>query len=178
MPTSIGTTVSQDPIVFVGNRATTMSIVDIKQESYFPFTFKLFGMVLFIFGLAIWTQNLPVIAKWLIMVGSYLSGLLMITTRYGLRFDAEKRTYFPYLWLLGWKSGKEQSYNQIEKIFINEVTKSATVQTRTGGSYNSKSKVFKAFMKLDTGEKIHLDTDKRKERLEKRVTDYERILLQ
>ena len=70
-----------------------MNKIDIKQEAYFPFTFKLFGLILFAFGLLIWTQReLYFIAKLRGMITSFALGGAIVTARYGLLIDPVKKT--------------------------------------------------------------------------------------
>ncbi|MDW3192202.1 MAG: hypothetical protein R8G66_07550 [Cytophagales bacterium] len=154
-----------------------MNKIDIKQEAYFPFTFKLFGMILFAFGLLIWTQReWHFIVKALGMVVSYALGGSIVTARYGLLIDPLKKTIKEYVQVLFWKSGEEKTYGAIEKIFINEVTEAATFQTRTGSVHDVKNKAYKAFLKLDDDEKIQLDRDIKRDRLEERVQNYRDML--
>ncbi len=154
-----------------------MAVLDIKQESYFPFTFKLFGLIAISFGFLIWTQReMLFILKALIMFGSVLVGLLMATARHGLWIKPKSRTYCEYVWLLGWKVGKVVTYAGIEKIFINEVTDEANVQARSGLSYTVRDMKLKAFLKFDDGKKIHMDTDKNKDKIEARVRRYRETL--
>lgn len=154
-----------------------MPKVDIKQEAYFPYTFRIFGLILLAFGVLVWTQHeLHDLVKWLVTIGSWALGLSMASARYGLWVDPEIRKFCVYVNILGWKSGKPINYEHIESIFINEVTESATVQSRAGSVYDFNKKVHKAFMKLDDGEKIHMDTDKKAERLKERVESYRQAL--
>ncbi len=150
--------------------------LDIKQESSFPFTFKLMGGLLVLFAVLQWVAEFPMATKVLITVFVPLLGLAMITTRYGLMIDVDKREYTVYTWILGMKTGRPIPFKYIEKIYINEVTESATVTARSGLSSDVYKKVYKAFMKLDKGGKIHLDTDRRLERIEARVSEYKTAL--
>lgn len=150
-----------------------MEKLNIKQESYFPFTFKLFGLILFAFGLLIWTQREWVFfAKLLSMIASFALGGAILTARHGLLIDPIERTLLEYIQVLFWKIGSSKPYEAIEKIFINEVTEAATFQTRTGSVHDVKNIVYKAFLKLDDGEKVQLDRDKKRDRLENRVQNY------
>lgn len=154
-----------------------MNKIDIKQEAYFPFTFKLFALVLFAFGLLIWTQReWYFVAKVLGMISSFSLGGAIISARYGLLIDPFKKTLKEYVQVLFWKTGGERNYGAIDKIFINEVTEAATFQTRTGSIHDVKNKAYKAFIKLDNEEKIQLDRDKKRERLEARVQNYRDLL--
>lgn len=154
-----------------------MKKLDIKQEAYFPFTFKLFGLILFAFGLLVWTQReWHLIAKVLTMIASFGVGGAILTARYGVLIDPIEKTILEYIQVLFWESGKAKSYDKIEKIFINEVTEAATFQTRTGSVHDVKNNVYKAFLKFDDGENIQLDRDKNRDRLKQRVQNYREIL--
>lgn len=151
----------------------TMKKIDIKQKAYFPFTFKLFGLILIAFGLLIWTQReWHFILKGLVMLGSIALGLTLLSARYGLLIDPLKKTFRAYVQILFWRNGKLQKYQSIDKIFINEVTEAAKMQTRTGSVHDVKNQVYKAFIKLDNDQKIQLDRDKKRNRLELRVQQY------
>lgn len=150
-----------------------MQKIDIRQEAYFPFTFKLFGLILFAFGLLIWTQReWHLIVKILTMFGSFSLGGAIISARYGLIIDPIEKTLLEYVQVLFWRTGKPRAYGSIEKIFINEVTEAAKFQTRTGSVHNVKNQVYKAYIKLDNDEKVQLDKDKKRDRLEERIQNY------
>lgn len=154
-----------------------MKKIDIKQEAYFPFTFKLFSLILFAFGLLIWTQReWHFMAKLLIMIASYGLGSSIFTARYGLTIDPIGKSIHEYTQILFWKTGKVKPYDIIEKIFINEVTESSRFQTRTGTVHDVKNKAYKAFIKLNNDDKIQLDRDKTRGRLEDRVRNYRELL--
>lgn len=149
-----------------------MTELDIKQESYFTYHFKIFGGIL-ILGcfLILVTQELNV---WKVLLSAIFfgSGLLMTTSYYGLKINVEQRTYTIYTWILGFKTGTPERFNYIEKFYLNEVSNDAVLTSRAGLQYDIRNKVFKIFMKLDNGEKIHVDTDKNRERLKSRMNEY------
>ncbi len=154
-----------------------MKKLNIKQEPYFPFTFKLFGLILFAFGVLIWTQReWLLIIKLLTMIASFGVGASILTARYGLIIDPVEKTLLEYVQVLFWKNGTTKSYGSIEKIFINEVTEAATFQTRTGSVHDVKNITHKAFLKLNDGETVQLDRDKKRDRLEQRVENYRELL--
>ncbi len=145
--------------------------LDIKQEYYFPFTFRLFGLVLITLGVFIWTQPMAPYLKSVITIFSWCLAALLITMRYGLWIDSSSKQYKIYLWVLGIKKGKTATYVELEKIYINEVREAASFQTRTS-SYIANTTIFKAFLKLEDETKIHLDSDRKREKLEERVEHY------
>jgi hypothetical protein len=147
-------------------------ILDIKQEHFFPLHFRFFGILVLISGVIVWTSNQTSILVILVAITCILLGILIITARYGLLINASKRTYQVYTWLLGIKSGKINSFTSIEKIFINDVKEGSTMTSWAGQRLTVSEKVYKAFVKLDNGEKIHLDTDKNQDRLQERVNSY------
>ena len=103
-------------------------------------------------------------------------GLILITAHYRLRISIDPVEYHLYIWLLGFKTSKPVKFNSIEKIYTNEVTEENTLTGRSGVSIDVRKHVLKAYAKLDNGEKLHLDTDRKKERLDKRLAEYREFL--
>ncbi|SMD35070.1 hypothetical protein SAMN04488029_2324 [Reichenbachiella faecimaris] len=154
-----------------------MQTVDIKQESYFPHNFKIFGGVLIFGALASLLISTDIsLVSVLVSLLLVLLGVLMIFVRYGLRIDPGTKTYTEYTWLLGLKLGQPESFHFIDKFYINQVTEQALATTRTGAKFDIKNRIFKAYIRLDNGEKLHLDTDKNEETLTRRLTQYKNIL--
>jgi len=152
-----------------------MNELDIPQESYFPFTWKILGALLIPVALIVLSLNTALILKVFLSLLLTALGLMMISTRYGLRVDLDKRTYVVYTWLLGFRIGKPESFQYIEKYYINSVKEQAILNARSGLSSTISKEVFKAYMKLDTGEKIHLDTHRDRSILEAKLDVYKRI---
>lgn len=101
-----------------------------------------------------------------------LLGLAIAYAHYRLQIDPEQKTYREYVKVLGMKVGKPLSFRHIEKIYINEVKVNTTMNSYAGRRHDHQEVLYKAFMKMDTGEKIHLDSDKNEERLARRVDSY------
>lgn len=152
-------------------------ILDIKQEYYFPFNFKIFGLILMLGTVLSFTIGGISIVKLILLAIFTLLTRIMFTTRYGLLVDVEKSAYMVYTLFLGHKKGKIIKINSIEKLFINEVTSTkSVVRYTTGVPRKFKNQEYKAFMKLDNGIKIHLDTDRSREKLQERVDQYALVL--
>ncbi|MEO9967452.1 MAG: hypothetical protein ABJF11_16760 [Reichenbachiella sp.] len=154
-----------------------MQELDIKQESYFPQNFKFFGIILIIGAiLAISSADSVTIVRGITSLVLLLIGILILSARYGLKINIDQRTYTVYTLLLGFKVGTPEKFDCIEKFYINQVTEKAQLSTRTGAKYDIKSSVYKAFFRVDTGEKIHLDTDKKEKKLAERLEQYKLIV--
>lgn len=154
-----------------------MRMLDVKQESYFPQNFKIFGVIL-VFGSIMTLAIAPSISAVRVIVTLLiiLLGVSMIFTRYGLKVDPNKKTFTIYTLLFGFKLGKPEPFNFIDKFYINQVTEQSLATTRTGAKFDLKNKLFKAYIRLDNGEKVHLDTDKSEEKLNIRLNQYKTIV--
>jgi hypothetical protein len=163
-------------------------MIDIKQEPCLTFNFRVVGFIMalvgsmIIFGMffsiyeghfinALETGRASTIH---ILAGPcvLVLGLIVLTSHYRLQVDPSKKTYTEYVWLIGYKSGKPISFNYIEKIYVNKVKEKGVFTSRAGLRYDIKNETHKAFMKLDNGEKIHLDTDKDIKKLEAKIAKY------
>ncbi len=158
-----------------------MNKIDIRQEHCLPQTFRLFGFGVIIGGL---TFILPIPANdaqslinLSIGIGLILIGLLMATTRYGLKINFTDPSYTVYIWYLGVKSGKPVKFNRIEKFYIKAVTETTSISNFYGAKRDYNKQVFKAYMLLDNEEKIHVDTHKNEDKLIEKVKHYKKIAM-
>lgn len=150
--------------------------LEIKQEPYFPFTFKIFGAILCFSSLFVMISTLPVILKGVAIAVVIGLGTVLISAYYGLIIDANSKTFTSYVWVLGFKVGQPVKFHSIEKCYVNHVEEVAKVTSRSGRSSKVSKWIFKAFLKLDSGEKVFLDSDKNKEDLYRRIEDYKKII--
>lgn len=159
------------------------SMIDIKQEFILPLPFRVFGFIMALAGLIALAVNayqliaFNTFSWWL--PGSILvaaGGGIIATAHYRLRINAHENWFKIYVWILGFHQGKRESFDHIENIFINRVVESTRMSSYTGHPSVQKEYLFKAFMKLDTGEKIHLDTDNEEHKLNSRIDIYIRQL--
>ncbi|MEQ8546287.1 MAG: hypothetical protein RIC03_00160 [Cyclobacteriaceae bacterium] len=150
-----------------------MDNLDIKQEYYFTINFKAFGLILIFGTLMSLAIGGAMVIKLILLAVFTLLTFIMFTTRYGLLIDVENSSYMKYTWFLGQKKGQPVQMNKIEKIYINEVLVSKTVYRYSSGiGKKFQDRIYKAFMKLDDGTKVHLDTDHSEEVLADRVNEY------
>lgn len=134
-------------------------MIDIKQEYYFPGMFRLFGLILIFSALPLYIALTHNLWMYLLLIILPLCGVLMITTRYGLLINPSAKTYTVYTWVLGKKSGKVVKFQIIERFYINEVKDTTLMTTGAGITHDIKQTLFKTYMKLDSEEKVHVDTD-------------------
>ena len=99
-------------------------------------------------------------------------GLLMIWNRHGLEIDLSQKTYKQYVWIFGYKSGKEVRFKRIDKIFINQVSEGQTATSWGGQIIDYSKEVHKAFLKFDNGEKVHFMTHPNRDVLNQRIKSY------
>jgi hypothetical protein len=153
--------------------------IDIKQEYLMPFHLRVLGYFLIVFG----TLGVIISLMILLQSGSYdwllwlspvfvLIGAFISVSHYRLIIDPKEKTYTVATRMPFITSGKPESFNYISKIYVNPVKETTTYTTRGAIRHDSTKELYKAFMKLDDGEKIHLDTDRDKSALESRVDDY------
>ncbi|MEL6559782.1 MAG: hypothetical protein AAFQ94_16455 [Bacteroidota bacterium] len=154
-----------------------MKIIDIKQEYYCPVTFRIFGFGLAVIGLTFFIPFGGIFELTDLIFGIILFpiGLMLITTRYGLIIDISNKTYTEYVWVLGFKNGKAVRFNHIEKFYINQVKETASISTYSGTKRDFSQYVYKAFMLLDTEEKIHVDTHRKEAKITEKVKNYEQL---
>ncbi len=117
---------------------------------------KLLGSLLVLLSVVVSFQHLIGAIIMLIV------GMAITTASYGVQIKPEDRTYREYMFLLGFKFGKWESFNKIEKIFVNLVTESETIYSRANRGYTIKKRKLAAFLKFneDSKVKLYVEDDK------------------
>ncbi len=153
--------------------------LNIRQEYILPLPFRVFGFFLVLIGLgASGTTGFNWIAgnsfSWWIP-GGVLAALLggaIAFSHYRLEIKTDIRTIDVYVWILGFHHGSPSPFQYIDRIYINRVLQSTRMSSYTGHPSEMKEYLYKAYLKLDDGEKIHMDTDNNEEVLMQRVKNY------
>ena len=136
------------------------NIIDIKTGNLFPWPFQVLAVILSLIGLS-------VIAGQLVLGLCLLGASMFVFSGYsGIEIDKANGSYREYLSFLFLKSGKKIKYGAIEKIFIN----SSKVKQQMHTAHTSHSSIFtdiefNGYLKLENGDKIHLLTKRKKEKL-------------
>ncbi len=157
-----------------------MNNIDISQEYYCPITFRLLGFGLIVGGL---TYVIPLkgsfeVINLIVGIVLIIVGVILASTRYGLKINPAESSYTEYVWLLGSKIGKPVKFNHIEKFYINPVTETATISNYSGAKRDYSTQVYKAYMLLDNEQKIHVDTHRKEAKLQAKVANYEQLTSQ
>lgn len=154
-------------------------VIDIKQEALAPISFKFFGFLLIIGGLIatrFYGDITVLILRNLLGIGLIGLGAFLVSAYYGLRIDIENRTYSVYTFALGMKLGKPVKFKSITKFYINRVKLVDKMTSYGGNKHTRETYCYKAYMKLDACEKVHLATDSDEARLAEKVEGYKKQL--
>ena len=139
--------------------------IDIMTDHLFPFHFIALGAAL---------MALVVIVNPLLSVGLFIIGLLFTSTHYRLMLDTKTKKYKEYLFILGYKRGKEQPFQDIEYIFINK-NRSESEYGFANRMYVSGS-LYMGYIKLSNGEKLFIGEHKRENKLLKKASKISKVI--
>ncbi|MEJ2003934.1 MAG: hypothetical protein P8X57_03000 [Cyclobacteriaceae bacterium] len=158
-------------------------MIDIKQEFLLPFHIRVLGFFLMFFGVLGIGVGLYLLFRfgqsdWLIWLSPIFAilGSYIFFSHYRLEIDPHRKTYTVVTKMPFLKSGKPEHFNYISRIYINPVKETTTFTSRAAMRYDSTKQLYKAFMKLDDGEKVHMDTDSDEKKIRQRVDGYIREL--
>ncbi len=84
--------------------------------------------------------------------------------------DMEKKEIFDGVWTMGKRLGTPIPFNRIEKIFINRIKTKQTMYSLSNKQNILVDHEFRAYLKLDNGEKIFLISHPLEEKMEEKVT--------
>lgn len=101
-------------------------------------------------------------------VGALVGLFLILTTHYGLEVNVSSKTFRHYLWILGFKQYKSQTYDLIEYAFV----QSGKVRQNLGSVAGFNSiiiSVYNGYIKFSEDAKIHIIQAKDKETVIQRL---------
>ena len=84
--------------------------------------------------------------------------------------NEEKKNLFDGVWTMGHKLGQVIQYGSIEKIFINKVKTKQTMYSLSNRQNIVTNHEYRAYIKLDSGDKYHLFSHPLEETAEEKVT--------
>jgi hypothetical protein len=128
-----------------------MKTIDIKTSPYFSGQVVFFGIVLVGIGLGFLIIK-PVLSGILLFIS-----LIIFTTHYRLRVDLEAKTYFDYLWILGFRNGDTGKFEHLEYIFVKKSKVTQTMSLRVASTTIDKE-IYDGYLKFSDQHKIHLVT--------------------
>ena len=103
-----------------------------------------------------------------IALASFLPGIWFAS--YVIIINEEKKTIFDGTWTMGHKFGKPIKYESIEKIFINRVKTKQTMYSLSNRQNVVTNHEYRAYLKLESGEKFYLLSHPIEEKIEEKVT--------
>jgi hypothetical protein len=136
---------------------------------YFEWPLKIVGIALFLFAIATVTV-LPIVA--LIM---FITGVVILTSHYGLHINKTTLTYKEYTWFLFWKIGKEVKFDQIEYLYIKANKVSRTYNSRIQSATITDVE-YDGYIKFSETEKIHITHARKREQLIAKLSPLKKYL--
>jgi len=123
---------------------------NIKIANYFSTGYILLGILFLLIGI-----SAIVLGNIILGVILILATLIISTSHYRLKIDPSTHRFKFYIWFLGFAVGKEQSYDNIEYIFLkkNQVSQTMHMESLTS---TVKSEVYDLFLKFSNRETLHL----------------------
>ncbi|MEQ8473951.1 MAG: hypothetical protein RIC35_22335 [Marinoscillum sp.] len=143
--------------------------VKINQGRVVPVQFRVFGSVVVLIAMTYSLTHFSEIPAILISIAiSFLIPLLW-SSFYILQIDPQSKEISEGYWVMNIKKMDTQHYEEIEKIFVNEVNTSQQITSYGGKVANLKRKEYAAYLKLTTGEKFYLLGDSTEEGVLKKL---------
>lgn len=152
-----------------------MKLIRINKGRFVPFHFRLASTGILLVAYVQVLLKLPEpIAIPLVIVGSFLLPAIWFSFVV-LTIDNENKWVHDGVWVMGYKIGKSKGFNRIEKIFINKVSVSQTMNTRVN-SHTTTRDEFQAYLKTDSSKKYKLFSERSLKEAEKKVKEIEEKL--
>ncbi len=134
--------------------------LDIATHHYFPFHFIALGFAL---TPLIVIPIAPILSIILLPIA-----LMLTTTHYRLKIDTNRKIYKEYLWILGFKKGKEIPYDSIDFIYINELN--ITSEYGYVARVHATAPIFRGYIKMSDDEKLFITEHRREPKVLKKLT--------
>ncbi len=135
--------------------------------SYFPLQFQYLGYLLAILGIVLSFAG-PVWGGLLLLfvAGAIIS--LFISTQYKIEIDIKNKTSRDYLWFMGYKIGKKQSYDDIEKVYMTSARVTQTLNQRSITQHLDRTE-YSGFLRFSDDNKVHLGSSVNENKMRRRL---------
>ncbi len=138
-----------------------MPVIDFRISRFFSGRIIFLGVVLLFVGM------LVVLKSIILGVIIFLVSALIFSTHYRLKIDYNKKEFFDYVWVLGFKNGDRGKFEKIEYLFIKK-SRVSQKMNHLVGSATIQKEIYDGYLKISDQEKIHLITkDNKKNLIEK-----------
>ena len=153
-------------------------IINIKVSNYFQLNFQIIGYGLLFGSFLSFQAN--ILASLILLV----IGIVITSSHYRLKIDNNKKVFFEYLWILGFKNGISYRYKKAEIIRIKEsknhfqyVSKYADDLTSFGQPRKGHEYVYKAYIEFSgQEEKAYLGEKKQLKNIQAKCSEIVKIL--
>lgn len=134
--------------------------LEFHTSSYFPGSLRALGVLLLL--------NLFIPAHLVVKIPVALFGLILITSHYRLRFDWVKKAYFDFVWVLGFRFGTWNTFDEIDYLFIkrNQMRQNMNSMLSTSTLHVV---VYDGYLRISENNKVHLLTSRDKEVVMKKL---------
>ncbi|WP_159583939.1 hypothetical protein [Marinoscillum sp. 108] len=147
-----------------------MNKIRINQGRILPWQFRMVGTLIVLGSMAFALLRLSEFPAIVICIAISFLIPAMWSAYYILEIDPEQKTISEFSWVLSFKNGKTKSFQEVEKIFVNETKKAQRMTSWSGQVRTSKFNEYMAFLKLVEGDKYFLISDPDPANLMKRLT--------
>lgn len=129
--------------------------IDIFTHHYFPYYMIILGIVL--------TPLIVIPVYPLLSVGAGVLSILLLSTHFRLSIDLHRKTYRVYLWILGFKNGREENYQSMEYLYINKLHREDEYGLVARMSYSKV--IYAAYVKLADGATLFIGESTKEHKL-------------
>jgi hypothetical protein len=146
------------------------SLHTIRTGYLFPWTFNFLGILVTLAGFFLFLDGN--------FGGIFLVPAACITllSFNGVEVNPVKKIFRNYVWIMGFKFGKSESYNDIEKLFIVSQIFQSVYYSRVSTSSTIRVREFTGYIEFSNGEKLKLTSGKSHNKTLSKMKKYAEIL--
>lgn len=138
--------------------------IDVKSGMLFPWYFQLLALIMVVVAIPLFAD------RTILAAALFLLGVLILSSYSGIEIDIARKVYKEYMSFLLIKKGKDIKYDVVERLYINKSRTRQQIYTRhTGHSSTFITESYDAYALFDNGARVHLLSNRNKERLKKRL---------
>jgi hypothetical protein len=131
---------------------------------YFPAYMIFLGVVMLFVGAVLFSLDMIFAPLCLILLSA-----MFFTGHYGLEIDTKNKRYREYISILGFKNGKEKTYQALCGILIKSSLMSQTMYSLSNHSSSFRITEFDSYLEFDDGSRIHLISRRSKKKLLRKI---------
>jgi len=135
---------------------------DIRTGAYFPPMFNFLGGIVAFIGVLLLSPFL-----WA-GLGLLVLSVIMLTTHYRFQVDPVSKTYFDYVWVLGFRKGDRSSLEHAQYFFLNHRRVRQQMNSRVSSSSIVKDE-YNGYLRFPGKEPVHVLVDENKTRAADRM---------